>query len=140
MAQTYDFAAVGAEPRRSAIAAKSVCVLGSTGSIGVNTLDLLKFASERGEAEVRVVALTANSNIALLAEQCRAFRPEFAAVADPARYEDLKDALAGLDIEIGAGPGAIVEAAERDADWEKRAAGPLDGGLHHVAGADERLF
>ncbi len=116
MAQTQDLHAADTAPT-SVGNPKRICVLGSTGSIGVNTLDLLRFAAERGEQNVEVVALTANSNVALLAEQCRAFRPEFAAIADAAKLEELRAALDGLEIEIGGGPEAVVEAANRDSDW-----------------------
>jgi len=112
-------------------------VLGSTGSIGVSTLDLVDHARRGGEDDIEIVALTANRNVALLAEQCRAFRPSFAAVADAALRDDLKAALAGLDIEIGAGPEAIVEAARRDADWVMAAIVGA-AGLHGTLAAAER--
>lgn len=116
MAQTQDFHAAGAAPEPIG-RSRRICVLGSTGSIGVNTLDLLRFAAERGEQNVEVVALTAHSNVALLAEQCRAFRPQFAAIADASKLEELRAALGDLTIEIGGGPEAVVEAANRDSDW-----------------------
>ncbi len=96
---------------------RRVTILGSTGSIGVNTLDLLEFAAARGEAEIKIEALTANRNVALLAEQAHKFRPSFVAVADESLAEDLKSAVAELDIETGAGADAIEEAAARDANW-----------------------
>jgi 1-deoxy-D-xylulose-5-phosphate reductoisomerase len=96
---------------------RRITVLGSTGSVGVNTLDLVDFARKRGEAEVAVEALTANSNVALLAEQARKFRPRFVAIGDASKREALKSALSGEGIEIGAGPEAIEEAGARDADW-----------------------
>ncbi|MEL6360571.1 MAG: 1-deoxy-D-xylulose-5-phosphate reductoisomerase [Pseudomonadota bacterium] len=96
---------------------RRITILGSTGSIGVNTLDLLDFAASRGEAEIKISALTANRNVALLAEQARKFRPEFVAIGEAHLEADLRDALAGEDIEIGAGPEAIEEAGSRDADW-----------------------
>ena len=64
-----------------------------------------------------VEALTANHNAALLAEQARALDARFAAVADPADYPALKEALAGTGIEVACGRAALVEAAERPADW-----------------------
>jgi 1-deoxy-D-xylulose-5-phosphate reductoisomerase len=64
-----------------------------------------------------VEALTANNNAKLLAEQARALGARFAAVAEPGEYDVLKDALAGTGIEIGSGRAALVEAAERPADW-----------------------
>jgi len=101
-----------AEPKAAA-APRRVSILGSTGSIGCNTLDLIG----RNPETFQVEALTANRNVALLAEQARALRPAVAAVADPECYTDLKDALAGTGVEPAAGPDAIVEAASRPADW-----------------------
>jgi 1-deoxy-D-xylulose-5-phosphate reductoisomerase len=96
---------------------RRVTVLGSTGSVGVNTLDLIDFAAARGEAEVEIEALTAHSNVSLLAEQARKYRPKFVAIGDPSKKDDLAAALRGLDVEIGAGASAIEEAGARDADW-----------------------
>lgn len=96
---------------------RRIAILGSTGSIGVNTLDLLDYARREGEAAFEIVALTANRNVALLAEQARKFRPSFVAIADPTLADDLERAVAGLGIETGAGPEAVEEAAARDADW-----------------------
>ena len=98
---------------RPATAPRSVTILGSTGSVGCNTIDLI----QRHPDAFTVEALTANNNVALLAEQARALRPRLAVVADPKGYEDLKDALAGTGIECAAGPAAVVEAAARPADW-----------------------
>ncbi len=88
-------------------------VLGATGSIGDSTMDLLRGAPGR----YRVEALTANSNVAGLAKLAREFNARFAAVADPARLNELKDALAGSGIECGVGESAIIEAASRPTDW-----------------------
>lgn len=92
---------------------RRVSVLGSTGSVGRNTLDLI----ERHPDRFAVAALAAGSNAALLAEQARRTRAEFAAVADPHAWPALKAALAGTGIEAAAGPEAVDEAARRDADW-----------------------
>ena len=92
---------------------RSVTILGSTGSVGRNTVDLLARQPEKFSVE----ALTANRNVALLAEQARALRPRMVAIADSSLYADLKDALAGLSIEVAAGPAAIIEAASRPAEW-----------------------
>src|SRR5437762_1583593 len=94
------------QPRR-------VTVLGSTGSIGQSTIDLLK----RNPKLFTVEALTAHRNATLLAEQARALGARFAAVVEPAEYAALKDALAGTGIEAACGRAAVVEAAERPADW-----------------------
>jgi 1-deoxy-D-xylulose-5-phosphate reductoisomerase len=95
-----------AQPRR-------VTILGSTGSIGQNTVDLLL----RNPDEFSVEALTANRNATLLAEQARRLNARFAAVSDPAEFAVLKDALSGSGIEAACGAEALVEAAERPADW-----------------------
>lgn len=92
---------------------RSVTILGSTGSVGCNTVDLLARQPEKFSVE----ALTANRNVALLAEQARTLRPRMVAIADSSLYADLKDALAGLSIEVAAGPAAIIEAASRPAEW-----------------------
>ncbi len=97
--------------------ARKITILGSTGSVGVSTLDLLDFASSRGEAEIEIEALTANTNVAALAEQARKFRPKFIAVADETLGDDLRAAVSDLDVETGAGKAAIDEAASRDAQW-----------------------
>jgi 1-deoxy-D-xylulose-5-phosphate reductoisomerase len=99
-------ASVPGQPRR-------VTILGSTGSIGQSTADLLL----RNRDEFTVEAVTANRNAALLAEQARQLGARFAAIADPAEYGALKEALSGSGIEAACGAGALVEAAERPADW-----------------------
>ena len=96
-----------------AAAARTVTVLGATGSIGDSTMDLLRGARDRYSVE----ALTANTNVEALAKLAREFGARFAAIADPARLAELKDALAGTGIECGAGESAIIEAAARPADW-----------------------
>src|SRR5256885_11964059 len=96
-----------------AAAARTVTVLGATGSIGDSTMDLLRGARDRYEVE----ALTANSNVEALAKLAREFGARFAAIADPARLGELKEALAGTRTECGAGESAIIEAAARPADW-----------------------
>jgi len=87
-------------------------VLGATGSIGTSTLDLVREAPENFE----ILALTANENVRELAALAKEFQAQFAVIADPQRYFDLCDALAGTGIAAGGGPNAIVEAAEMPAD------------------------
>ncbi len=96
---------------------RRVTVLGSTGSVGVNTLDLIEFARARDEADIEIEALTANSNVSLLAEQTRKHRPKFVAIADESKREQLFDALKGVDVKIGVGAEAVAEAGARDAEW-----------------------
>jgi 1-deoxy-D-xylulose-5-phosphate reductoisomerase len=107
---------------------RRVSILGSTGSVGQNTIDLLL----RHRDEFTVEALTANRNAALLADQARKLGARFAAVADPAEYAALKDALGGTGIEIACGRQALVEAAERPADW-------LMAGIVGAAGLESTL-
>ncbi len=98
---------------RTEVAARSVTILGSTGSVGCNTVDLLA----RQPAAFAVEALTANRNVKLLVEQALALRPRMVAIADHSCYRPLKDALFGSGIEVAAGPQAVVEAALRPAEW-----------------------
>ncbi len=93
---------------------RRISILGSTGSIGCSTIDVI--GQLGGREAFEVPAVTGMGNIALLAEQAKLLGAGFAATADPDRYADLKDALAGSGIEAGAGPEALIEAASRPAD------------------------
>jgi 1-deoxy-D-xylulose-5-phosphate reductoisomerase len=97
----------------STAGARRITILGSTGSVGCNTLDLI----ERQPDDFEVEALTANVDWQGLAVQARRVRAKFAVVADPGLYQSLKTALAGTDTEVAAGPSGLVEAASRSADW-----------------------
>jgi 1-deoxy-D-xylulose-5-phosphate reductoisomerase len=103
------------QPKRPASASveRSVTLLGATGSIGASTIDLIK----REPGRYRVEAVTANKSAAALAALARELNVRFAAVGDPAAYRELKDALAGTGIAVGAGADALVEAAQRPAQW-----------------------
>ncbi|MGG5809509.1 1-deoxy-D-xylulose-5-phosphate reductoisomerase [Falsiroseomonas sp. CW058] len=94
--------------------ARSVSILGSTGSVGRSTVALLE-AAEPGAFAVE--ALVANRDVATLAAQARRHGARFAAVADPAAWPALKAALGGSGIRIGAGAEAVEEAAARPAEW-----------------------
>ena len=96
---------------------RRVSILGSTGSIGVSTLDLLAQAKAHGSAEVEVIALTAGKNVQDLIAQALAWRPAMAVIEDAAGFEALKSGLAGTGIAIGYGASAVLEAAGMDADW-----------------------
>ena len=95
-----------AKPRR-------ISVLGSTGSIGTSTVDLLKRIS--GDIEVR--ALVGGRNVTLLAEQARELRAEIAVIHDESLHDDLKARLAGSGIRTAAGRQAVIEAGAMEADW-----------------------
>ncbi|WP_414675685.1 1-deoxy-D-xylulose-5-phosphate reductoisomerase [Methyloceanibacter sp.] len=101
------------ELERHASAPRRITVLGATGSIGENTLDLIG----RNASAYQVVALTGGRNVARLAELAILHRAELAVVADPSGYASLKAALAGTGIEAAAGEEALLEAARRPADW-----------------------
>jgi len=94
-------------------APRSVTILGSTGSVGCQTIDLI----ERAPGRFQVEALTANRNFELLARQARQLKPRFVAIGDPDGYDALKEALDGTGIQIGIGAEAVVEAAKRPAEW-----------------------
>src|SRR6266850_3038098 len=90
--------AVPLRNNKAASAVRTVTVLGATGSIGDSTMDLLRASRDR----YRVAALTGNSNVQGLAKLAKEFGARFAAIADPDRLAELKDALAGTRTECGA--------------------------------------
>src|ERR1700720_4165982 len=92
---------------------KSLSLLAASGSIGSSTVDLL----QREPGHYRVEAVTANRNAAALAKLARELGARFAAVGEPSAYQELKSALSGSGIEAAAGPAALVEAAQRPAEW-----------------------
>ena len=98
-------------------APKSVSILGSTGSVGTNTVELIESHNDASPGSYRVVALAANENVASLAVQARRLQPSFVAIGNPQKYAELKSALSGTRVEVAAGADAVVEAARRDADW-----------------------
>ncbi|MSO89293.1 MAG: 1-deoxy-D-xylulose-5-phosphate reductoisomerase [Rhodospirillaceae bacterium] len=94
------------QPRR-------ITILGATGSIGRNTVELI----ERQKGAYAVEALTAHRDVARLADQARRLGARRAVVADPAFYVALKAALSGSGVEAAAGPEALTEAAAMPAEW-----------------------
>ncbi|MBX7488865.1 1-deoxy-D-xylulose-5-phosphate reductoisomerase [Qipengyuania sp. GH25] len=91
---------------------RTISILGATGSVGEQTLDLVR----RNRDDWRVVALTANCQVATLAAAAREFGAEIAVVADESCLADLREALAGSGIEAAAGRTALCEAAARPVD------------------------
>lgn len=118
--------------KAAASAVRTVTVLGATGSIGDSTMDLLRASPERYQVE----ALTANSNVEGLAKLAKEFNARFVAVADASKLGELRDALAGTDVASGAGESAIVEAAQRSADWVMAAVSGAAGLKPALAAAD----
>ena len=96
-----------------ATAPRQVTVLGSTGSVGCSTIDLLRQSPEAYAVE----ALTAHRNVEQLVAQAWELRPKLAVIADPERYDALKRGLEGSGVAAAAGLEALVEAAERPVDW-----------------------
>ncbi len=97
---------------------RSVTVLGSTGSIGVNTLDVIAHARKMyGEYAFPLTALTAQGNVKLLIEQARALMPKRAVIGDASLYPELKAGLADTGIEIAAGRDAVIAAAAQPSDF-----------------------
>ena len=100
---------------------KQICILGSTGSIGTQALDVIRQHPDLYEA----YALTANDSVEKLAEQAREFNPVAAVIANEARYEELKAKLADTDVKVYAGHKALCEIVE---------AGPVDMVLAALVG------
>jgi 1-deoxy-D-xylulose-5-phosphate reductoisomerase len=92
---------------------KTVTILGSTGSVGRSTLDLI--AGHRDKFKIR--ALTAHKNAELLARQARELNAEYAVIADESLYGNLKTLLEGTKVRVEAGHKAVVAAAGLPADW-----------------------
>jgi 1-deoxy-D-xylulose-5-phosphate reductoisomerase len=91
---------------------KRITVLGSTGSVGEQTLEVIGTFPER----YQVVALAAGSNAEKLAEQVRRHRPERVSLADPEAASALGEALRDVEVEIGVGEAGLAAVAESDAD------------------------
>lgn len=93
---------------------KKLSLLGSTGSIGTQTLDVVRGLSRCGDFPVKVEVLAAHSQIGLLEEQAREFRPAAVAVFDPAAARKLRENLRDLDITVLEGMDGLCEAAAWD--------------------------
>ena len=92
---------------------KNISILGATGSIGRNTLDLIS----RDKDQLKVVGLTGANNIELLAESAIKFNADIVATANESKFHDLKEMLSGHQIEVCAGINGVMEVASRQADW-----------------------
>ena len=92
---------------------RRVSIFGATGSIGANTIDLIRRAPDA----YRVVALTGGRNIASLAQSARELNAELAVTAFDDCLDPLRAALQGSGVEVAAGQAAIIDAATRPADW-----------------------
>ncbi len=97
-------------------AGRVISILGVTGSIGQSTLSVVEELRSQG-IEIAVEAVSAGGNLSALRDACMRLRPKFAAIADSSKLDEARDALAGLDVTVGAGTGALEEAGARPADW-----------------------
>jgi 1-deoxy-D-xylulose-5-phosphate reductoisomerase len=105
-------------PPMDDVLGRRVTVLGSTGSIGVNTLDVIAHVRGiHGADALPIEALTAGGNVKLLIEQARAMKPRLAVIGDDTLLGELQAGLAGTGIETAAGRGAVIEAAARPSDF-----------------------
>ncbi|MGD2131183.1 MAG: 1-deoxy-D-xylulose-5-phosphate reductoisomerase [Maricaulaceae bacterium] len=121
---------------KPAVAEKRVAVLGATGSVGRATLDLVaRVRAAHGPDACPIAALTAHSNVDELAALARTFRADLAVIADPAKHDALKSALAGTSTQTAAGAEAVIEAAQRPSDWVMAAIVGAAGLAPTIAGA-----
>jgi 1-deoxy-D-xylulose-5-phosphate reductoisomerase len=111
---------------------KTVTVLGSTGSIGRSTADLLAAHRDR----YRVLALVANTRAEILAEQAKHLGAELAVCSDPSMHRALQDALAGTGIRVACGEQAVLDAARLGADWTMAAITGIAGLAPTLAAAE----
>ncbi|MBO4904318.1 MAG: 1-deoxy-D-xylulose-5-phosphate reductoisomerase [Lachnospiraceae bacterium] len=91
---------------------KKIVVMGSTGSIGTQTLDIVREHRD----ELKVTALSASTSVDLIEKQAREFEPRLVAMYDPASAKDLSDRLKDTDIRVVSGMDGLIEAASFDAD------------------------
>lgn len=96
---------------------RTISVLGSTGSVGCSTLDVLRQVRATGQFDFQIEALTANASVAELAEQAKEFGARIAVIGDEAALPELRARLDGHCVEVAGGRKAIVEAAGRPASW-----------------------
>ncbi|GHT88408.1 1-deoxy-D-xylulose 5-phosphate reductoisomerase [Bacteroidia bacterium] len=89
---------------------RQIAILGSTGSIGTQALDVIRQHPDKLE----VYALTANNQVELLMRQAREFMPEMVVIANESKYEELKDGLKDLPIKVWAGADAIAQVVEAE--------------------------
>ena len=118
---------------------KKISILGATGSIGQNTLDLIS----KEKDNFKVVGLTGSGNIDLLARSAIDFGADIVATADESKFSDLKGLLSGHKIEVCAGPSGVLEVSRQQTDWVMSAivgsAGLLPGLCALESGANVAL-
>lgn len=85
---------------------KKIAILGSTGSIGTQTLEVVRY-----NKDIQVTALAAGSNVKLLEEQIREFKPRLACLWDEEKAKELRAAVADMDVKVASGMEGLMEAA-----------------------------
>jgi 1-deoxy-D-xylulose-5-phosphate reductoisomerase len=105
-------------PPMDAVLGRRVTVLGSTGSIGVNTLDVIAHVRKvHGADAMPIEALTAGGNVGLLIEQARAMKPKLAVIGQESLLDELRAGLSGTGVEAAAGRQAVIDAGARPSDF-----------------------
>jgi 1-deoxy-D-xylulose-5-phosphate reductoisomerase len=105
-------------PAMDTVLARTVTVLGSTGSIGVNTLDVIAHVRKlHGAHCMPIAALTAGENVKVLIEQAKVMKPALAVIGNESLFGELQAGLAGSGIEVAAGRQAVIDAAGRPSDF-----------------------
>lgn len=105
-------------PTADDVLGRRVTVLGSTGTIGVNTLDVIAHVRKlHGPQAMPITALTAGDNVKLLIEQARAMRPALAVIGNETLLEELRAGLSGTGVEVAAGRAAVIDAAARPSEF-----------------------
>ena len=94
---------------------KKIAILGSTGSIGTQTLEVVRY-----NKDIQVTALAAGSNVKLLEEQIREFKPRLACLWDDEKAKELRAAVADMDVKVASGMEGLMEAATNS--WRDLAA------------------
>ena len=91
---------------------KGVCILGSTGSIGLSTLDVI----QRHPEQFSLIAITAHKNVEVMAKQCRQYSPKYAVMADETAAAALRESIRNIDTQVTvlAGSEALAEVAALD--------------------------
>lgn len=104
------------------IAPKVISILGATGSIGQNTLDIVRQVNNAAggsacDGPLSIQALTANYRVQELVDLAREFRPRSVVITDETKLVELQDALRGEGIDVAGGETGLIEAGAADADW-----------------------
>lgn len=108
--------------------ARTISIMGSTGSIGTSALSVIEHANAQSPSAVFAIdTLAAGQNVDLLIAQAQQFQPKRAVIADESKFQHLSAGLSGLDIEVAAGSAAITESAQRPVDRVLAAIVGIDG-------------